>query len=439
MRAYRLNHLRDSVLLRELTILVEQDRENTAKFLACIAEVDERRLYLPAGYPSMYAYCLGELHLSEDAAYLRIGAARTAREFPALLGAISEGRIHLTAIRLLSPHLKPGNVGELIAAATHKGRADIELWLARRFPRPEALRIDDGVSPLPNTRLVPVHVGEDVVSGELGPGQVEPKGSAAELVPERVDVLSPPTHVSPFSPDRYALQITLPRATHDKLRYAQSLLGHAFPSGDIAGVLDRALDSLIIQLEKRKLGATTRPRRQPRPTRTRRHIPAQVRRAVWERDQGQCTFVGDRGRRCGARTRLEFDHVDPVARGGWATAERMRLRCRGHNQFEAERVFGAEFMRRKRSAASDRPRKDADADDQTLDVIAGLRALGLRAIEARHIAQAPRLDHPLSLEERMRLALRAHRPRGTVQVGAHAPAPATGRPGGAWSQASAGP
>ena len=446
MRDYRLNHVRDSVLLRELTILVEQDWENTAKLLAFIAEVDERRLYLPAGYPSMYAYCLGELHLSEDAAYLRIGAARTAREFPALLGAVSEGGIHLTAIRLLSPHLKPGNVDELIAAATHKGRADIELSLARRFPLPEALRIDDGVSPLPNTRLVPVHAGEDVVSGELGPGQVEPKGSAAELVPERVDVLSPPTHVSPFSPDRYALQIALPRATHDKLRYAQSLLGHAFPSGDIAGVLDRALDSLIIQLEKRKLGATKQPRRRPRPTRARRHVPAQVRRAVWERDQGRCTFVGDNGHRCDERVRLEFDHIDPVARGGRATVERMRLRCRAHNQFEAERAFGEEFMRRKRasagqpaSAASDRPISEADSGDQAADVIAGLRALGLRASEARHVAEASRPDHPVSLEERLRLALRAHRPRGTVRVAVRAPAPAVGQPDGPRRQAPAGP
>jgi hypothetical protein len=131
---------------------------------------------------------------------------------------------------------------------------------------------------------------------------------------------------------------------------------------------------------------------------------------VWERDGGRCTFVGERGHRCGARARLEFDHADPVARGGRAIAERMRLLCRAHNQFEAERVFGKAFMRRKRAgvAAADHPTRD---DGQTLDVIAGLRALGMGAGEARRLAAASSVSHPVTLEERLRLALKAHRPR----------------------------
>ena len=55
-------------MLRGLIALVAQDRITTAEMLAHIAEVDERRLYLPAGHPSMYLYCVRELHLSEDAA-----------------------------------------------------------------------------------------------------------------------------------------------------------------------------------------------------------------------------------------------------------------------------------------------------------------------------------------------------------------------------------
>src|SRR5438876_12039505 len=82
-----------------------------------------------------------------------------------------------------------------------------------------------------------------------------------------------------------------------------------------------------------------------------RHIPAHVKRAVWERDRGQCTFVGDTGRRGESRKFLEYDHVDPVARGGQATVQGLRLRCRGHNQLEAERTFGAGFMSAKREEA----------------------------------------------------------------------------------------
>ena len=139
-----------------------------------------------------------------------------------------------------------------------------------------------------------------------------------------------------MSADRFALQLTVNRCTYDKLRYAQELLSHQLPSGDLVEVFDRALDTLIVQLEKRKFSATSRPRRgDRRTTQSPRHIPAQVKREVWVRDGGQCTFVSDAGHRCCARELLEFDHIEEVARGGKATVAGMRLRCRVHNQFTA--------------------------------------------------------------------------------------------------------
>src|SRR6267143_3812820 len=107
MRQYSLTHLSDTVLLRDLLALVTRDRLITATLLAHIAEVDARRLYIPAGYSSMHAFCVDELRLSEDAASKRIQAAWAARRFPALLYALAEGRLHLAAVCLLAPHLTP--------------------------------------------------------------------------------------------------------------------------------------------------------------------------------------------------------------------------------------------------------------------------------------------------------------------------------------------
>src|SRR5439155_14394462 len=157
-----------------------------------------------------------------------------------------------------------------------------------------------------------------------------PRTGAGELAPAQVH---PRSKLESVAPERYLLQVTIGRSTQEKLRYAQQLLGHALPSGDLAQVLDRALDALIEKLERRKFAATPRPRRSARPSPDPRHVPAHVKRAVWERDGGQCTFTSDTGRRCPARTRLEYDHADPVARGGTATVERMRLRCRAHNLY----------------------------------------------------------------------------------------------------------
>ncbi|HEY2924408.1 MAG TPA: hypothetical protein VGJ98_05510, partial [Candidatus Eisenbacteria bacterium] len=76
MQSYSLSHVGDAVLVRDLVELVAQDRSNTAALLAHIAEMDARRLYAPAGHSSMFAYCVDELRLSEDAAFRRIRAAR---------------------------------------------------------------------------------------------------------------------------------------------------------------------------------------------------------------------------------------------------------------------------------------------------------------------------------------------------------------------------
>ncbi|HEV8479163.1 MAG TPA: HNH endonuclease signature motif containing protein, partial [Candidatus Eisenbacteria bacterium] len=57
------------------------------------------------------------------------------------------------------------------------------------------------------------------------------------------------------------------------------------------------------------------------------------------------------GRRCDSKRRIEFDHIVPVARGGKATVEGLRLLCHDHNQYEAEQAFGGEFMESKREEA----------------------------------------------------------------------------------------
>jgi hypothetical protein len=339
MQNYALTHLSDAVLLRDLAALVTQDRVTIAMVLAHIAEVDARRLYVPAGNPSMHAYCVDELRLSEDAAYKRIRAARAGREFPALFDALAEGRLHLAAVSLLAPHLTRENAEELIEAATHRRKSEIEELLARRFALQAAPMIPRSVTAM-TCEL------SQLATGRVGPEAAASVGMFNEHAPGHVD--NPRENVPPPSPERFDLHLTIEKSTRDRLRYAQALLSHAVPTGDVAQVLHRALGTLIVHLEKRKFGATRRPRRLRSPsgngpTRS-RYVPAHVRRAVWERDQGQCTFMSAKGIRCKATRFLEFDHVDPVARGGEARVGTMRLRCRAHNQYEAERAFGAGFM-----------------------------------------------------------------------------------------------
>jgi len=362
MNRYSLTHVPDPVLLRGLRALVAQDRATTAMLLAHLAEVDARKLYVPAAHPSMFSYCAHELRFSEDVAYKRIQAARTAWRFPTIFPALADGQLNLTGVLLLGPYLNPANADELLGASAGKTKSEIEEWLAQRFPRSELLPL---VTALPaDGQLAPERVKLD--GAQLAPGQIESddfdadgqlalervKFDDTQLAPERVTASATPARLTPAAPERYSLQLTIGKGTHDKLRHAQALLGHAVPSGEVAEVLDRALDALIGQLERRKFAATGRPSSRPRrPSANPRHVPAEVRRAVWQRDGGRCTFVSVAGHRCEARARLEFDHIEPVARGGRSTVNGVRIRCRAHNQYAAECAFGAGFMSRKREAA----------------------------------------------------------------------------------------
>jgi 5-methylcytosine-specific restriction endonuclease McrA len=386
------------VLLRDLVELIARDRLTTAEILAHIAEVDARRLYAPAGYSSMHAYCVGELRLSEDAAAKRIHAARAARRFPQLYAALAEGRIHLSGVCLLAPHLTEENAGEMIQAAHHKRKSDIEELLARLFgpppKRPAVMR------PLVAAQHAPGHAEGDLL-------MAMPRAEINEE-PDRAPAEHAPGHVEASTgPERFLLQVTIDGTTRAKIRYLQTLLSHAVPSGDVAQVLDRALDALIVNLEKRKFGAVAGPRR-ARPNERRRHIPAGIRRMVWERDGGQCTFVGANGTRCHAQRFLEFDHIDPVARGGLSVIQNLRPRCRTHNQYEAERALGAEFMNHKRierRVGSD-ARPATEMQDQARDVLAGLRNLGCRPRDARRAAEYAAGLPVTNIEERMRAALK---------------------------------
>ncbi len=118
------------------------------------------------------------------------------------------------------------------------------------------------------------------------------------------------------------------------------------------------------RLEKQRFAKSGKAR--PRRSATKgRYIPADIRRTVWDRDGGQCTFVSDNGKRCDSRKRLEYDHIEAVARGGQTTVNGIRLLCRAHNQLTAECTFGAGFMQGKRELSKCRAaRAKAQADAQ---------------------------------------------------------------------------
>ena len=121
--------LDDRDLLKRLKSMVVKERRSTTQLLAHLAVLDGRRLYIAQGYSSLFNYCTRGLHFSEQAAYLRIEAARVVRRFPAVLARVADGSIHLTALSLLRPHLTTDNHRGLLDAACHRSRCMRSVWL----------------------------------------------------------------------------------------------------------------------------------------------------------------------------------------------------------------------------------------------------------------------------------------------------------------------
>ena len=146
---------------------------------------------------------------------------------------------------------------------------------------------------------------------------------------------------------------------------AKALLSHAAPRPDLGDLHLRAMRALVAELEREKYAMTTRqrvarrsapetadeqlhrgePKPEPQdPRRRGRHIPAAIRRAVFERDARRCTYRSDSGERCRETARLELHHSLAFALGGEHRLDNVTLRCRAHNALAAEEDFGRDFV-----------------------------------------------------------------------------------------------
>jgi 5-methylcytosine-specific restriction endonuclease McrA len=181
-----LQSIPDDELLRRLAELMGQSRRIEADILAHIAEVEERRLYAREAFPSMFAYCMDVLHLSEAEAYLRIWASRASRKHPMLLTMLADGRLHLTAITRLAPYLTPENRDGLLERATYRSKRQVLELIAEIAPRPDVPAV---LRKLPERRALPTPPVLAVPSrGEVLAPRLQPM---LGLCPDRVATPDP--------------------------------------------------------------------------------------------------------------------------------------------------------------------------------------------------------------------------------------------------------
>jgi hypothetical protein len=384
---WELGNITDHDLQTELVRLLTSGSRTEARVIAHLAEVEERRLHLATGSSSLFDYCRHRLGLSESEAFHRLTAARLGRRFPAIFRLIERRAIHLTGVCLLRDYLTPENHRELLDEASGKTKLQVLEMLARHFPRPD---VASTIRKLPSHRRqalapppAPTLALPRSTSSPWSDVANDPTNERSSRTQSANSDQSPPvatseTVVEPLSAARYRIQVNASAQLKQKLEHAANLLSHSNPSGDLAVVIERALDFLIERVEKRRFAQTKSgslkrslaaqtsakaPSDESRSAQTksegreksvksgdfhtlvaRRHVPNATKREITARDGIQCTFVGSDGRRCATSRFIQIHHDEPWARGGRETVDNLRMLCAAHNRFLAEQDFGTELV-----------------------------------------------------------------------------------------------
>jgi hypothetical protein len=350
-----------------LADLLRCEHHALAEFLIALAAFDRERKWVSLGYKSLFAFLTRELGLSKGAAYYRMTAAELVQRYPEVLEALREGKLCLTSIVELSKVIAPENWAEVLLRYFHLSKREAKEVTAELLPVAApplrtvvtALPAESGpafplaasLGPTVETACssVPVHPANLLHANAAVPGGVHaPCGAGAKA-----------TKVEPLTADLSRIHVTVSRRLLAKLAAAKDALSHSHPGASEETIIETGLD-LILERTARRRGLVKNPRKKalalhvpPAPTKETavptkdpgRYVAADVRRAIWERDQGKCQWKLEGGGICGETRRVELDHVEPFAKGGRILKpEDGRVLCDFHQDVSARKEFGDGLM-----------------------------------------------------------------------------------------------
>ena len=313
-----LRKLSDEELLNQTKRLATQERELLTEILWHLKEVSDRRLYSARGFSSVFDYSVKELKYSEAAAGRRIAAMRLLVEIPEIAPAIQNGTLNLSAIGSVQSFFKKEEANQ-----------------GKKYTKEEKRKVLESIA---------------------SKSKRECEKLLAILSPESA---LGPEKIKPLTESHTELRLIVNEETLKKFEKLRDLLAHQNPEGSYGKLLDLIAEMALDQVDPARKEA----RIQSRKVDTKKlvatpvdsdkskspalAISASVRRQVYLRDGGQCTYQDPKtGRTCGSTFKLEMDHIVPKALGGTSESQQLQLRCRNHNLWEAVSKLGKETMSR---------------------------------------------------------------------------------------------
>ncbi len=350
--------LSDRDLTRSVAECAARERQSLAGLLGFLAEFDARDLHVPAGFDALYKYLMHHFGWSASSAYKRIQAARACCRFPELLPAIAAGDLNLSAVCAVAPVLTPDNLSRVLFEAARLPREELKVYV-------EDLRAEQAPEPGPEREVAPFQL-------TLGAVIASESWRASERTPIDPRWIPPPSPPVRRAPELTSLNVKVDASFHALFARVRALCAHGLTGRDPARVLRRGLEMLLEAEEKRRFGAPRKAKRRaeaptpagapavatvsqvatvppevaetvvvaesgPRVSCERETVPAAIRREVYERDDGCCTFVGNDGHVCGSRYAVQLHHRIAWAHGGSNTPENLTLHCGPHNRLVSQR------------------------------------------------------------------------------------------------------
>src|ERR1700674_4034793 len=300
---------------RRLADLVRRERHLAVQFVVELAGFAKRELYRELGYTSLFYYVVRQLGLSKSSAFRRSEAARLIARFPVIADRLAQGRLSIRALVELREVLTEENHAGVLTRAEGKSQEEAQLLAVEYRPKPvprDVVRVlpmpsaPPGASAPPGSPGPPAPIApsappaQSALPAPLGARDSVPAGTGVRPLPHEV--------VKPLTPELRRLNVTVTADFIDELEQVRVALSHQCPDGSFEQVVREAF-KLVLERDRRRKSLTERPRPQSEtPGENDRYVPAAVKRTVWKRDQGRCTWPMGDGQLCGATHRLEVDH-----------------------------------------------------------------------------------------------------------------------------------
>ena len=366
----KLNRLSSEELTCSLEKVAALERRNVAAFIAHLVEIYERKLHLELGYSGLFNYCVERFRLSEGSAGSRCRVAEVARRLPQVLDALAAGKISLTVASLLARELTEENVERVLADSEGMTKKQAEDYRAALSPKEP---VSPGIRQRPERRS---SVREHPPQTPEAPATTDTKAppppplTLAAATTAASEKKGRPARVEPANSEIYNFRFAANKRFKKKLHRLAEVLGIPNPERNMAKILETALDMGLEKkdpqkkLERRKKRKarnnaqrqSTSPEKlvaqkddrtelaKPAEKKRSRYISPCDKEAVLEQASYQCEYRSPEGVRCSCRTGLEIDHVKPWGKLGSNDPANLRVLCKAHNLYLAEREYGREFV-----------------------------------------------------------------------------------------------